>query len=384
MKNATSKSAMATTGNQVKKSTIPVSIGIASVWFGTHVGPGTASGKQVAVYYSQFGKMGIFLPVIAMSLLGLSIFYALEYSRKNDLHDFKSFTNKFFYPYEKIFGVFFEITFLLTCLLAPGACIATAASLLELNFGIGTWIGTGFIVVVTLFMTVYGEEIVKSIATVLTVGILVALAIIAILGIKSAPNFSVEWHNPTIVNVSIWSGIWSAITYAGFQATGNLGNVISVSKGLKTKKDSIKATILGIILNVLLLSVMVLLHYGYQPDSINNVLPNFYVVQQLALPLLTIVYVALVLFASLSTIIGFCIAVTARYGKFVKIENEKKRNLTLISGLLILDVAVSSFGLAAIVNVGFRYLGYLSLPLVLVPFLFVGYKKYRRGEVKDN
>lgn len=367
-----------------KKSIFPASVGIAAVWFGTHVGPGTASGKQVAVYYSTFGKMGIFLPLVGMIMLGVAIYYALEYARRNNLHDFRAFTDKFFHPYDKLFGLFFEVSFLVTCLLAPGACIATSAGLFNLHFGMNMWLGTILVVAASLVMSVYGAELVKSSSTFLTVGILITLGIIAFLGLKAAPNFSAEWSNPSIANVSIFGGIWSAITYAGFQATGNLGNAISVSEGLKSKKDSRNAAALGIILNVILLSVMVLLHFGYQPEAISDTLPNYYVVQQLGMPVLSLIYVALVLFASLSTIIGFCAGVMARYGKFIKIQDEKKRNLLLISGMLVLDVIVSTVGLAAIVNVGFRYLGILSLPLVLIPFLIVGFKKERMEKAGEN
>lgn len=33
-----------------QKSSIPIYLGIASVWFGAHCGPGVASGKQTAVF----------------------------------------------------------------------------------------------------------------------------------------------------------------------------------------------------------------------------------------------------------------------------------------------------------------------------------------------
>lgn len=46
---ATSKKNMTDEIKQ-KKSGIPIYLGIASVWFGAHCGPGVASGKQTAVF----------------------------------------------------------------------------------------------------------------------------------------------------------------------------------------------------------------------------------------------------------------------------------------------------------------------------------------------
>ena len=38
-----------------KKKGLPVFIGVASVWMGTHFGPGVASGTQLNQYYVNYG-----------------------------------------------------------------------------------------------------------------------------------------------------------------------------------------------------------------------------------------------------------------------------------------------------------------------------------------
>lgn len=366
-----------------KKSMIPAFFGIAAVWFGTHVGPGTASGKQVTVYYNTYGKLGLFTPIAAMGLLGLAIYYALEYSRKNHLYDFKSFTNKFFHPYEKIFSIFFEISFLGAALLSPGVCIATSVQLFNQHFGMNIWIGTIIIVALVIIMTMYGSELVKTVSTGLTVGILITLSIIAVLGIRAgAAAFSQNWTASSFNDVPATAAVWSAITYCGFQASGNLGAVISVADGINSKKDSFKAAMTGFVLNTLLLIVIAIMNYGFQPESLNELIPNYYIITQLGIPVLRIIYVILVVFAALSTIIGFVNAVIQRFGKFVKIEDEKKRNFLIIAVMLFLDVMVSTLGIAAIINVGFRYLGLLSVPFVVIPFIYVGFKKSKK-EIAD-
>ncbi|MFR5781619.1 MAG: hypothetical protein ACLUEK_07150 [Oscillospiraceae bacterium] len=49
---------------------LPVFIGVAAVWMGTHFGPGVASGTQLNQYYVRFGLPGIFVTIIAMGFLG--------------------------------------------------------------------------------------------------------------------------------------------------------------------------------------------------------------------------------------------------------------------------------------------------------------------------
>jgi len=366
-----------------QKSSIPPYIGIAAVWFGTHVGPGIASGKQVVSYYAEYGKLGMFTPLIAMAILGWAIYYALEYSRVNNISNFKTFTNKFFHPYEKLFSTFFEICFLVTCLLAPGLCIATSAQLLNQFFGLNIWIGTIIMVLLSVILVIYGVALVKAASTGLTIGILTILAIIVSLGIsKGSGDIALNWNNSTFSDFGILAAIWSAISYAGFQSTGIIGNCISVSEGLTSKKDSAKTAVLGVSLNVLMLAAIVVVNYGFQPESINSLLPNFYIVQQIGIPALETVYVLFVVMASLSTIITFAFSLVVRFKNkpvFVNnIRSERSISLIIVLIMLTLDVIVSTFGIAQIINIGYRYLGYFSIFVVMFPFIVVGIKKNKK------
>lgn len=361
----------------IKKSIVPPFVGIAAVWFGTHAGPGVASGKQVATYFSSYGKIGMLTPVFAMALLGLAMYFAIEYSRVNKVHDFKTFTNKFFHPYEKLFSAFFEISFLVTSLLAPGLCIATSANLFQQFFGLNIWVGTVLMVLVSVLLVIYGAELVKTASTALTIGILVVIALIVVLGISASKGaISTNWAATSFSDHSLTGGLWLAITYAGFQSTGNIGNCISVSQGLKSKKESMMSAALGTFLNALMLVAIVLVNFAYQPESIKSLLPNYYIVQQIGLPVLETVYVIFVVMASLSTIIAFAFALVARYGSKTymvkRIKKERNRSLIIVLSMLILDVMVSTFGIASIVNIGYKYLGYFSIFVVLFPFIIVG------------
>lgn len=363
-----------------QKLVLPQYVGIAAVWFGTHVGPGVASGKQVVSYYASFGKLGIFTPLIAMALLGLAIYFALEYSRVNNINDFKTFTNKYFHPYEKLFSTFFEICFLVTSLLAPGLCIATSANLLQQYFGLNVWAGTALMVLVSVILVIYGAGLVKAASTGLTVGILAILALIVTLGVRAgSQTIAQNWNNTSFTDFPLLSGVWIAITYAGFQSTGIIGNCISVSDGLSSRSDSAKSAILGTILNGLMLASIVLVNYGFQPESFKSLLPNFYIVQQLRIPVLETVYVLFVLMASLSTIITFAFSLVVRFGKkeiLVKnIKKERNINLLIVLVMLTLDVIVSTFGIASIINIGYKYLGYFSIFVVMFPFILIGVKR---------
>jgi uncharacterized membrane protein YkvI len=126
---------------------------------------------------------------------------------------------------------------------------------------------------------------------------------------------------------------------------------------------------------------IVVVIYAFQPESIKNVLPNFYIVQQLGFPILETVYVIFVVMASLSTIITFAFSLVARYGNkdylVKKIKKETTRNIFIVLTMLVLDVLVSTLGIAPIVNIGYKYLGYFAIFVVLFPVILVGIKRLK-------
>jgi hypothetical protein len=47
---------------------------VASMWFGTHVGAGFATGNQVVGYFSKYGAYAALFPIIAMGILVLALY----------------------------------------------------------------------------------------------------------------------------------------------------------------------------------------------------------------------------------------------------------------------------------------------------------------------
>lgn len=53
----------------VTKGTLAAGFSVASVWFGTHVGAGFATGNQILNYYVQYGWTAVLFPLISMGVL---------------------------------------------------------------------------------------------------------------------------------------------------------------------------------------------------------------------------------------------------------------------------------------------------------------------------
>ena len=362
-----------------QKKGIPVTIGIASVWFGAHCGPGTASGRQTATYYSEYGQIGLFTPLLAMLILGACIYYSIEYARLSKEYTFKGWANKFFAPYDKFFANIFEFTYVFTVLMVLGSCIATGATALQQYMGIPMIIGTLIIAGATLVLAIFGAALVRAASSVMTLAILVAIGAIIVAAMMSPlGNFTENYAQMPTAMPSMKAAIWSAIVYAGFQASGNIANTVSVAEGLESRKDSFKAVAMGMVINAALIMGVALMLFAF-PASIAESLPNYFIAEQAGGGLLLGLYVVVLLLAVLTTTVGFSFAVSARYAPLLKsMEAGSKRDAIVIAIMLILCMGVSLFGLDKIVRVGFSYLGVVSVFVVIIPVLIVGYIKTKQ------
>ena len=95
--------------NNQKTGSLGAAAAMAAVWFATHCGGGFATGNQEVNFFVKYGWYSVFLPVIAMLILGWGHRNALVLAKDYQTYDYKSFGDALFHPYEKYFSLVFEI-----------------------------------------------------------------------------------------------------------------------------------------------------------------------------------------------------------------------------------------------------------------------------------
>ncbi|BDF67206.1 membrane protein [Oscillospiraceae bacterium] len=367
---------------KTKKALIPAWIGVACVWFGIHCGPGAASGNQTVSYFVRYGLWSLIMPLVAMALLGLGLYYAMEFSRRTKAVDFKDFANKLFDPYHKIFANLFEFSFVGTVGLSGGACVATASTLFHDYFGAPVWLGIVAIVFCTIFFSIYGESLVRAASTGMSVIIFVAIFAVVIAGITNNGGIAPSFTGRSLSDANGGAALWRSILYAAFQSTGVFGGCIAVVHGLKNRSEVKKSIIFGIALNSLFLIVVALMLLGY-PEAIQDTLPNYWVITRVGAPVLVACYVMVVFFACCTNTISFSNALSGRYGRFFKFKNPKVTKLIIAIIMLVYVSAFSGFGLNKLVGTGFQYLGYFCIVTLLIPTIFVGRRRIKKMDAAD-
>lgn len=367
------------------KKTVSAGFIIAMAWFATHCGAGFATGNQEVNYFVKFGWYAIFLPIISIIILAWGHRNALVIAKDNNAHDYKSYTNALFHPYEKITGPIMEILFL--GFLGTGVCtsIAGAASLLQ-TWGVPYGLGLVIVGAVLLALTAFGSSLVVKVLNFKAYFIIASLVLVTVLGIKAgAPNISHIVGTKANFGPGFGAALWSSIIYASFQSV-TIFALVSLSENIKTTKECNTFFGVGVLINGLMLLAVVIMLLGYTPDILKETLPVYSVSMGLGIPWLKILYSLVLFIALLGTGISVVFAAVARFEKLPAWEKAanvfkdmrlRRGTISLIT--IVICTCISVVGLTNIVVKGYGTLGYFAIFLLLIPEIVIGGIKIKKA-----
>ncbi len=379
-----------------KKKGLPVFIGVASVWMGTHFGPGVASGTQLNQYYVNFGLPGIIMTVVAMGILAFALYCSMEFSRIYKAYDYESWVTKLFN--NKYVVILFDVSFFVTIISAAGGSLNAIATLLQDFWGINYWLGVGIVIVVSMLLCAFGAELVRKSSSYMMFVVVGVLLLIMILVVSSgdadlagavanqAQNLpGADW------SANNWlSALWQAIIYGSFQAT-IVANIASVADTLPDRRESKKAAVTGYLANTLLLIVLCMMLYSFTNvyAITEEDLPFYSMLARMDMSWLTVVYIIVVFIAVISTVVGFAFAGVARFGKYYRPAGRKHlahplRDALFVLVLLAACAAISQVGIMNIVKYGYQLLGYINLFVIVLPALIIGGRKISKKYLKEH
>jgi uncharacterized membrane protein YkvI len=364
-----------------KTGVVGTSFAMAAVWFATHCGVGFATGNQEVNYFVKYGWYSVFITVISMAILAWSYRNALVIAKDYKAHDYRSFADALYHPYEKYFSLVFEVGCILLTLVAVSTAIAGAGSLLQNTLGIPYGIGIASMGSILIVLTIFGAELIIRVLKYKTYFLIAVLSLLCYLGLQSAPNLSHIFATQTTFDTSIWSAAWSMLIYIGFQALAVVP-IISTSHKIKTTRECNLFGLFGLFLNGGFLAIVSIMLLGYAPEILKESLPVYYVTTQLGLPWLKIVYSVLLFVALIGTAVSVTFSIVARFEniQFLNnmIVNLRVRRATISAVTMIVCTGVSVLGLTTLVVKGYGALGYVGLFFVVIPELTIGTIKIRK------
>ena len=355
-------------------------LGVAFVWFTTHFGGGFASGAQIYSYYVRYGIWSLFLPLFAMAYNGVFFAYCLYFARKHEVYDYRSYNNAFYGRFAPLFSNLFELLYLCVMCVAPAVAFATGgatlSTLTSLPYLLSTFVIGAFIFVVSVF----GTDLVRKVASVLSICIIAGLLIVYVPNIIAGAGKIGDIVNAMkTADLPFGKALYAAFLYGTFQLA-NVAVFVQHAKSFEKPQDAGKSMAVGAVLNALLMIMVVLgIMTVYQnPEMIQQSVPTLFMVQQgVGSKFMTPLISVLIILGAVSTAVNMVAAMVKRIHaglaeRSSRTETAGKISRTQILAALvccIADFLIAQFGLLTLIQKVYSILAYLAIPVILVPYV---------------
>lgn len=364
----------------IDKSKMPVAVGVAFVWFTTQFGGGFASGAQLIQYFVAFGIWALITPILAQAIGAIFQWYALRHAKKHNTYDYRSFNDSFYGKFSPIFSNLYEIVYIILLCLAPSVAFATGGSTMEELTGLPYMLCTLVIGAFIFLITIYGTNIVRKAASTLSVIIIVGLLIVYI------PNIIANWGSIS-ANIGamaanpapVGPAMWQCFIYAAFQLA-SIGLLVQHAQPFSSAKEAKTSMIYGFIVNagIILLSTLGMIAIVNNPDLTTSSVPILLLIRggvgsAFMTPIISILIILGAISTAVNMIAGVVQRVTNAYEKpeVREASNGKPTKLTILTalGFTVLAFGIAQFGLLPLVKKGYGYLGYVTIAVVVIPYI---------------
>ena len=355
-------------------------LGVAFVWFTTHFGGGFASGAQIYSYYVRYGIWSLFLPLFAMAYNGVFFAYCLYFARKHEVYDYRSYNNAFYGRFAPLFSNLFELLYLCVMCVAPAVAFATGGATLSILTGLPYLLCTFLIGAFIFIVSVFGTDLVRKVASVLSICIIAGLLIVYVPNIiAGAGNIADTVSAMKAADLPFGKALYAAFVYGTFQLA-NVAVFVQHAKSFERPEDAGKSMALGTVLNALMMIMVVLgIMTVYQnPEMSRQSVPTLFMVQQgVGSKFMTPLISVLIILGAVSTAVNMVAAMVKRIHDGLakrrgNTETPGKITRTQILAALvccIADFLIAQFGLLTLIQKAYSILAYLAIPVILVPYV---------------
>lgn len=364
------------------KSKYSIILGVAFVWFTTHFGGGFASGAQIYSYYVRYGVWCLITPAIAMIYNAVFFAYCLYFARKHEVYDYRSYNNTLYGRFAPVFSNLFEVLYICVMCVAPAVAFATGGATLSTLTGLPYLVCTLVIGVFIFIVAIFGTDLVRRVASVLSICIIVGLLIVYIPNIiASSHEISQTASTMNSDAFPLGKALYSAFLYGTFQLA-NVAVFVQHARSFDKPKDAVKSMGIGCVINIIMMTVVVLgiMTVASNPDMAKQSVPTLFMVQSgVGSRFLTPLISVLIILGAVSTAVNMVAAMVARIcnKKPAKpaispaADSARVPRKEIIAALIccLADFGIAQFGLLTLIQKAYSFLAYLAIPVILIPYV---------------
>lgn len=355
-------------------------LGVAFVWFTTHFGGGFASGAQIYSYYVRYGIWSLFLPLFAMAYNGVFFAYCLYFARKHEVYDYRSYNNAFYGRFAPLFSNLFELLYLCVMCVAPAVAFATGGATLSTLTGLPYLLCTFVIGAFIFVVSVFGTDLVRKVASVLSICIIAGLLIVYVSNIIAGAGKIGDTVNAMkTADLPFGKALYAAFLYGTFQLA-NVAVFVQHAKSFEKPQDAGKSMAVGAVLNALLMIMVVfgIMTVYQNPEMSQQSVPTLFMVQQgVGSKFMTPLISVLIILGAVSTAVNMVAAMVKRIHAGLAERSSRTETAGKISSTQILaalacciaDFLIAQLGLLTLIQKAYSILAYLAIPVILVPYV---------------
>ncbi len=364
------------------KSKYSIILGVAFVWFTTHFGGGFASGAQIYSYYVRYGVWCLITPAIAMIYNAVFFAYCLYFARKHEVYDYRSYNNALYGRFAPVFSNLFEVLYICVMCVAPAVAFATGGATLSTLTGLPYLVCTLVIGVFIFIVAIFGTDLVRRVASVLSICIIVGLLIVYIPNIiASSHEISQTASTMNSDAFPLGKALYSAFLYGTFQLA-NVAVFVQHARSFDKPKDAVKSVGIGCVINIIMMTVVVLgiMTVASNPDMAKQSVPTLFMVQSgVGSRFLTPLISALIILGAVSTAVNMVAAMVARICNKKPAKpaispaagSARITRKEIIAALIccLADFGIAQFGLLTLIQKAYSFLAYLANPVILIHYV---------------
>ncbi len=344
-----------------------------SVIFGGAYG----TGREIAEFISVLGPVGGFLALAVAGLgWGLAMALSFELARVGRTYDYRGFL-------KILVGrgwIAFEILFLLSLLIVLAVNGSAAGSVLNDQFGIPSLVGVGLLFGAVVALNYFGRTLLEESMSICMIALTMVLIVYSAMTL-------IQFHDAIALTFSTArsSGNWLA---NGSQYMLYTAAVIPVllycARDINTRGEAIVSGFTAGIVGVFPALVFHLTFMAAYPASLEQPLPTYWMIGQLATPWLMVVYIIVLFAMIIQTCAGLLQGVNERIDAWL-IERRGRKggpatHAIVAGAALAISLFLASFGITALVAKGYGTIAWGYLIIFMIPLLTVGvFKVWRKG-----
>jgi len=345
------------------------------------IGGGYATGRELIEFFFEAGPIGGVLGLIFSGLVfGVVLAAAFEFARVHKAHDYRKFCKELLGQY----WIVYELAFFTLLMLILSVIASAAGEMLNLSLDLPNIVGTLILMFLIGVLTYFGGSVIKGVLTVWSILLYTLYAALFLLTFYSMGDSLVDVYEKASVGTG-W--LTAGILYSGYNLAVLPAALFAVAAQRSTKESvgsGLMAGALAVIPAILFFIAMMSMY----PDIENISVPSLALMNELQIPLLSILFQVVIFGTFVETGAALLHSVNERIDSSASEFGHSLPNyIRPLISFALLTVAIvlgTYFGLVELISKGYNALTLVFIVVLIIPLLTVGIWRSRKLKLKNS